>query len=92
MAPKPRFATAPKPPALTAEQAAFIDKGRGKDKTAAAPAVAKDEPTHRLSLDVPKRSFARFKAACALADTKMTPEILAFIERRTAELEKSGNQ
>lgn len=85
MATKPKFSAAPKPPALTAEQAAFIDGGRGKDK--AAPATS-DEPLHRMSIDLPKRLHSRFKAACALADTKMTVEIIAFIERRTSEFER----
>lgn len=85
MATKPKFSAAPKPPALTAEQSAFIEKGRGKDK---APAVDAGEPLHRLSVDLPKKLHNRFKAACALADTKMTSEIIAFIERRTAELER----
>ena len=88
MAAKPKFSAAPKPPALTAEQAAFIEKGRGKDK----PAAPEPEVSlHRMSIDLPKRLHSRFKAACALADTKMTAEIIAFIERRTSELE-SGNR
>jgi len=44
-----------------------------------------------MSIDLPKRLHSRFKAACALAETKMTAEIIAFIERRTTELE-SGNR
>lgn len=88
MAAKPRFSTAPKPPGLTAEQAAFVDKGKGKDR--AAPEAG--EALHRLSIDLPKRLHGRFKAACALADTKMTAEIIAFIERRTAELEGGKQQ
>lgn len=88
MAAKPKFSAAPKPPALTAEQAAFIDGGRGKDK---APPAAPGEPLHRMSIDLPKRLHSRFKAACALADTKMTTEIIAFIERRTTELESSNS-
>ena len=87
MAAKPRFSTAPKPPGLTAEQAAFVDKGRGKDKAPGA-----DVPLHRLSIDLPKRLHSRFKAACALADTKMTAEIVAFIEHRTVELESGKKQ
>lgn len=83
---KPRFGVAPKPPALTAEQAAYIDNGHGKDRKPVAKAV-KDEETHRLSVDVPMDMFLRFKVACTMGRTKMTPEILSFIERRTAELE-----
>lgn len=86
MSAKPKFSAAPKPQSLTAEQSAFIDKGRGKDRAA----PVNDEPTHRLSVDVPKRLHSRYKAACALADIKMTPDIIAFIERRTAELEQQN--
>lgn len=88
MATKPNFSAAKKPPALTVEQAAFVDQGRGKDKPT--PAAA-GEPLHRMSIDLPKKLHSRFKAACALADTKITAEIVAFIERRTVELE-SGKQ
>ncbi|KQP77440.1 hypothetical protein ASF60_22870 [Methylobacterium sp. Leaf113] len=66
-----------------------MDAGRGKDRSFLEP-LAAGEPTHRLSLDVPKRIASRFKAACALADTKMTTEILAFIVKRTAELESKN--
>lgn len=88
MASKPKFSEARKPPALTAEQAAFIDGGRGKDKPAP---VAAGEPLHRMSIDVPKKLHSRFKAACALAGTKMAAEVIAFIEERTAELEKENH-
>jgi hypothetical protein len=87
MTAKPKFSTAPKPAALTAEQAAFIDRGRGKDKTTQ---VAADEPTHRTSVDVPLKLHKRYKAACALAGIKMAPDIIAFIEKRTAELEQQN--
>ena len=90
MAAKPKFAGAPKPPDLTADQAAHIERGRGKDK---AP-VAASEPMHRMSVDIPNRLHKRFKAACALAElkTSITSEIIAFIERRTAGLEKANQQ
>ena len=81
MATKPKFSTAPKPANLSPKQADYIEKGRGKDRPKAA-----DEPTQRLSLDLPKSLHKRFKAACALGDTKMTTEILHFIEKRTEEL------
>lgn len=94
MAAKPKFSAAPKPPALTAEQAAFVDTGRGKDKApapaaavVAAPAPDAAAPQQRMSIDLPKRLHSRFKAACALAETTMAAEITAFIERRTAELD-----
>lgn len=85
--PKPNFA-ALKKPILTPEQESFIDKGPGKDKKVAAKLVAKSDEMHRLSIDVPMDAFLRFKVACTMSRKKMGPEILAFIERRTAELEE----
>jgi hypothetical protein len=49
--------------------------------------VAEKTPTARLSLDLPADLHSRFKAACARSRLKMTAELLAFIERRTTELE-----
>ena len=90
---KPNFAAAKKPAGLTAEQAAFIEGGRGKDKDAAVKAVpkakapAKATETHRLSIDVPMDLFLRFKVGCVKTRTKMAPEILEFIKARTAEMD-----
>jgi hypothetical protein len=41
-----------------------------------------------LSIDMPVSLHRRFKAACAAADKLMVEEVLALIERRTAELER----
>lgn len=79
---KKTFAAAPKPAALSPEQQAYIAGGRGKDTK-----PANDEATARLSVDLPRSMHKRFKIACEMADTKMVTELLAFIERRTAELE-----
>jgi hypothetical protein len=49
--------------------------------------TAKAEPIRRLSIDLPKSLHVRFKAACARSDRKMIDEVMAFIEKRTAELE-----
>ena len=46
------------------------------------------EPTQRLSIDVPKSLHRRFKTACARHDKKMVVEVMNFIEKRTAQLEK----
>jgi hypothetical protein len=43
----------------------------------------------RLSIDMPASLHRRFKLACTAADKVMVAEVLAFIERRTAELERS---
>ena len=48
---------------------------------------AKAEETRRLSIDLPKSLHVRFKAACAATDRKMIDEVMAFIKRRTTELE-----
>jgi len=84
MTAKPKFSAARKPPALTAEQAAYIDGGKGKDQ----PTAALSEPLTRMSIDLPKRLHKRYKVACALTDIKMAPDLLSFIERRTEELEQ----
>jgi hypothetical protein len=44
----------------------------------------------RLSIDMPASLHRRFRRACIATDRVMVSEILAFIERRAAELEK-GN-
>lgn len=90
---KKNFSTAPKPkPALTAEQiAAFETGGAGHDikpSNVGSPIATKpQEATRRLSLDLPESMHRRFKTACTATDTKMVREIMAFIDRRTAELE-----
>jgi hypothetical protein len=43
-----------------------------------------------LSLDVPESIHRRFMLACVAADKVMADEILVFIERRTAELNKEA--
>jgi len=84
---KKTFASAPKPATLSPEQEAFIAKGKGKDTTPTS-SPANDEPTARLSVDLPRSLHKRFKIACAAADTSMVAELLAFIKARTEQLEK----
>jgi hypothetical protein len=43
----------------------------------------------RLSIDMPPDLHNRFKIACARANLEMVDEVLALIERRTVELERS---
>jgi hypothetical protein len=43
----------------------------------------------RLSIDMPVNLHRRFKRACTAAEKVMVAEVPAFIERRTAELERS---
>ncbi len=50
--------------------------------------VVEEEPTARLSIDLPKSLHRRFKTACAKADLKMVAEVMNLIERRTRDLEK----
>lgn len=78
------FKTAPTPPRQpSADQiVAFVNR------TPKAATNDAKEATARLSLDIPAELHARFKAACARSRLKMTAELLAFIERRTAELEQ----
>jgi hypothetical protein len=47
----------------------------------------KQEPTKRLTFNVPASLHRRFKGACIDHDLSMVGEAIALIERRTAELE-----
>lgn len=93
------FAQVPKPKPLPPDViAAFERSGAGQDtqtqistkpeKREPAKAAEKEEPTKRLSIDLPQSLHRRFKTACAKADKKMNDEVENFIKRRTAELEK----
>ena len=89
------FATAPKPAKQPTDDqiAAFECGGTGHDKHSqrgGTPTAAKTktEPTKRLSLDLPQSLHTRFKTACSATNSKMVNELQAFIESRTAELEK----
>jgi hypothetical protein len=48
------------------------------------------EPIKRLSIDMLESVHRRFLLACVAADKVMTDEVLAFIERRTAELNQEA--
>ncbi len=81
---KKSFKTVPQAKQPTAEQvAAFTKGGAGTD-------TKTDEPTRRVSIDVPESLHTRFKVACAKTRAKMAPEIIAFIEKRVVELEKDA--
>ncbi len=89
---KKTFSAAPKPTQPTDDQIlAFERGGAGHDTTRASKPVAKaakmDEPTKRLSLDLPASLHTRFKTACSATDRKMVGELQAYIEARTKELE-----
>jgi hypothetical protein len=47
-----------------------------------------EEPTRRLSIDLPQSWHRRFKTACSKADKKMIAEVTEFIKQRTVQLEK----
>jgi hypothetical protein len=85
------FSQAPKPKPLTDEDILAFEKGGvGHDNSAInrpkRPA-SPQEPTKRLSLDLPESKHRRFKTACSATGHKMVQEIEAFIDARTAELE-----
>lgn len=92
------FAQAPKPKALTPDViSAFERGGTGQDtQTHIPPKVGKmeptikdkQEPTRRLSIDLPESLHRRFKTACSRTDKKMLAEVADFIRRRTEELER----
>lgn len=89
---KKTFSAAPKPKQRPTDDQilAFERGGAGHDTTQAVRPVANpvpEEPTKRLSLDLPVSMHTRFKTACSAANRKMVAELQAFIEVRTAELE-----
>ena len=89
---KKTFASAPKPKQPTDDQIlAFERGGAGHDTTRVSKPVSKasatDEPTKRLSLDLPASLHTRFKTACSATDRKMVGELQAYIVARTKELE-----
>ena len=63
------------------EIASFVRGGTGQDTVG--------PETARLTVDLPRATHRRFKAACAIAGTKMNDEIRQFIERRSVELGSS---
>jgi 16S rRNA U516 pseudouridylate synthase RsuA-like enzyme len=87
------FSQAPKPKPLTDDDiCAFERGGVGHDNGTRALDRPKriepaQEPTKRLSLDLPESKHRRFKTACSATGHKMVQEIEAFIDARTAELE-----
>lgn len=92
---KKTFSAAPKPKQQpTYDQIlAFERGGAGHDTTGADKLPVKtvpDEPTKRLSLDLPASLHTRFKTACSATDRKMVGELQAFIEQRTQELEEDA--
>lgn len=88
---KKTFASAPRPKQPTDDQIlAFERGGTGHDTKATAasrPKPVQEEPTKRLSLDLPASMHTRFKTACSATNRKMVAELQAFIETRTGELE-----
>lgn len=92
---KKTFSAAPKPKQQPTDDQilAFERGGAGHDTIRADKPVAKtmpDEPTKRLSLDLPASLHTRFKTACSATDRKMVGELQAFIEQRTQELEEDA--
>jgi hypothetical protein len=49
-------------------------------------------PIVRLTIDLPELAHTRFKTACAMTKRKMVEEVRAFIEQRTAELERESGR
>src|SRR5512144_351090 len=87
------FSQAPKPKPLTDEDIlAFENGGVGHANSARSinrpnRLPSPQEPTKRLSLDLPESKHRRFKTACSATGHKMVQEIEAFIDARTADLE-----
>ena len=86
------FTKAPKPAALTDKAIADFERGGAGQDTqthiSTKAEMEEEEPKRRLSVDLPESLHRRFKTVCSKTDKKMGVEVLQFIERRTAELEK----
>lgn len=88
---KKNFQSAPKPKNSVSPEAieAFENGGAGHDRPRKA-VNNLQEPTRRLSVDLPQTMHLRFKTACSATQRKMTKEIEAFISGRTKELEEEA--
>lgn len=86
---KKTFSAAPKPKQPTDDQIlAFERGGAGHDRAFVAKLTPRtEEPTKRLSIDLPQSVHTRFKTACSATGRKMVSELQTFIEQRTTELE-----
>ena len=89
---KKSFSQAPKPKQPTADEILAFEKGGAGHDTKpvvvkSAPPKVADEPTKRLSLDMPESVHTRFKTACSATGRKMVSEMQGFIEQRIKELE-----
>lgn len=89
---KKTFSAAPKPKHQPTDDQilAFERGGAGHDTTRVDKPVSKimgDEPTKRLSLDLPASLHTRFKTACSATNRTMAGELQTFIKQRTQELE-----
>lgn len=91
---KKNFQSAPKPKSSVSPEAieAFENGGAGHDTPSKAVKATNSpqEPTRRLSIDLPQTMHLRFKTACSATQRKMTKEIEAFISGRTTELEEEA--
>lgn len=85
---KKTFSAAPQPKRPTDDQIlAFEQGGAGHDKAAKLAEKVINEPSKRLSLDLPESMHTRFKTACSATGRKMVAELQSYIEQRTQELE-----
>lgn len=81
------FKSAPRPAAQPSvdQMAAYVRGGAGKDRT-------DDEPTARMSVDLPESLHRRYKAACVLAGVRMSADVAAWVEKRVGELEAKSTK
>ena len=93
---KKTFAAAPKPKQPTDDQILAFERGGAGHDTKLdfkpTPKPLAQEPTKRLSLDLPATLHRRFKTACSATSRKMVAELQAYIEARTVELEAEAEQ
>lgn len=89
---KKTFKAAPRPSVPLAPDAIdrFVNEGPGRDIVSVKAETQKsvEEPTARLTVDMPQSLHRSFKALCSAAGLRMNDEIRRFIEQRTEELKE----
>jgi|LNFM01.1.fsa_nt_gb hypothetical protein len=80
------------PPSRTPEKAETQDAAKAETSKATNTETRIGEPTARLTIDLPETVHTRFKTACVMTKRKMVEEVRAFIEQRTAELERESGR
>ena len=85
---KKSFQNVPKPTSDAIESFERSGLGHAPVRTGEPSRMTKNEPTKRLSVDVPASMHRRFKTACSATSRQMVSELRNLIEVRILELER----